>query len=179
MDLLALLFTTVKVLFIGGALERTYQLIELVHPCCEASSKKLHTTTVRNEAAYFNCIRQILEEIPPAEPTGLDDLKPLYLCGDSHCLSGAWQRVSLKGEEHLLVPKLVTGCKVWHLRKESRFYPKHGFEHTMQSIPKKSSVILLFGEIDCRTGIGLAVEKCKVSMCMSTAPGRAFCVSVV
>lgn len=78
------------------------------------------------------------------------------------CLLGAWQRLEVFGKEHVLVPKLVTGCKVWHLRKESRFYPKTGFEKVMESIPNNSSVILIFGEIDCREGISLAVEKCKV-----------------
>lgn len=161
LDLLALFFTVVKVLYVGGALERAYQAVQLIKPCCKASAKKLHMTTVRNEAAYFNCIRQILEEFPPQEITD-DQIQPLYICGDSHCLSSAWQILQYKGENRLLLPKLVTGCKVWHLRDESRFYPKIAFQNTIQSIPKRQSVLLNFGEIDCRTGIGLAVEKCKV-----------------
>lgn len=157
------MFTVVKVLFVNGALERAFQIVQLVKLCCLASARKLHLTTVRNEAAYFNCIRQILEEHPPPEISPGSEIQPLYLCGDSHCLSTAWQWVELQGIKRLLVPKLVTGCKVWHLRKDSRFYPKRGFMQITHSLPKRSPVILNFGEIDCRSGIGLAVEKCKVS----------------
>lgn len=32
-----------------------------------------------------------------------------------------------EGEERLLQPKLVTGCKMWHLKKESEFFPKANF----------------------------------------------------
>lgn len=52
----------------------------------QASKKALHTTLIRNEAAYFSCIAQLLEEHPP--PPIKAQLKPLYLCGDSHTLSG-------------------------------------------------------------------------------------------
>ena len=64
---------------------------------------------------------------------------PIYVCGDSHALSPAWQPVLPAGggggdggpgsgagaaAVRLLVPKLVTGLKHWHLRPEGDFYPK-------------------------------------------------------
>jgi len=49
---------------------------------------------------------------------------PLYLAGDSHCLTAAWRTVTLRGEKRQLVPLLSTGLKAWHLREESVFYPK-------------------------------------------------------
>eukprot|EP00210_Caulerpa_lentillifera_P000869 g840.t1 len=161
LDLLAFMFTVVKMSFIGGALERVRKMTELISLCCKASKTELHRTLIRNEAAYFNCIHQIIKQSPPPSIIQNASFEAFYLCGDSHCLSGAWRRVEVFGKEHVLVPKLVTGCKVWHLRKESRFYPKAGFAKVMESIPNHSSVILLFGEIDCREGISLAVEKCK------------------
>lgn len=60
------------------------------------------------------------------------------------------------------MPQLITGCKIWHLRDEGYFYPKRNFENAMKSLPKGAQVIMMFGEIDCREGIMLAVEKCKV-----------------
>ena len=62
---------------------------------------------------------------------------------------------------HLLVPKLVTGLKCWHLRDECDFYPKKHFENVMRTIPAKATVIFVFGEIDCREGLLEAVERCK------------------
>ena len=44
---------------------------QAVAPACAASAKPLHTTVIRNEAAYFGC-------------SGA----PLFLLGDSHCLPG-------------------------------------------------------------------------------------------
>ncbi len=49
---------------------------------------------------------------------------PVFVCGDSHTLPTAWQRVIVEGISRVLVPKLVTGLKHWHLRPESDFYPK-------------------------------------------------------
>lgn len=36
--------------------------------------------------------------------------------------------------------QLVTGLKIWHLRKETQFYPKKSFEKAMQT----STLILRF-----------------------------------
>ena len=54
-------------------------------------------------------------------------------------------------------PALATGCKIWHLRKESDFFPKANFEVAISAIPQKSPVIFCFGEIDCREGLLVAV----------------------
>ena len=39
-----------------------------------------------------------------------------------------------------LYPKLVTGLKLWHLRTDSKFYPKATFWSNMGSIPDGSTV---------------------------------------
>ncbi|BBM97340.1 hypothetical protein MPTK1_1g04980 [Marchantia polymorpha subsp. ruderalis] len=127
-----------------------------------ASAKPLHQTLVRNEAAYFTCLHQILEDYPIPLPLGpIEKSNALFLAGDSHCLSAAWRRVCPRGKDCVLIPKLVTGLKIWHLRPESDFYPKIAFENTMKSIPDVSKVVMLYGEIDCRDGIIGAVEKGK------------------
>ena len=134
--------------------------------------------------------------------------KPIYVCGDSHCLSPAWSVLYLddtapprspiefdrightnetnhkhtkndkthkndkrdesgksvrsvgddgseesekaeKGSEgfrrregtpRLLVPKLVTGVKQWHLRPQGDFYPKASFQQSVSSIPREADV---------------------------------------
>ena len=82
------------------------------------------------------------------------------MCGDSHALSPAWSKIALNGEERLLSPALVTGLKHWHLRDESNFYPKKNFYRALSSLPTGSNVIFMFGEIDCREGLLVAVERC-------------------
>jgi len=84
---------------------------------------------------------------------------PIYVCGDSHTLSSAWSIVVLNGAPRLLVPRLVTGVKHWHLRQDSDFYPRANFLSALKSIPEGAEVIFIIGEIDCREGILLAVER--------------------
>ncbi|KAG2427993.1 hypothetical protein HXX76_011979 [Chlamydomonas incerta] len=203
LDALALLFTAAKLLYVGGALGAAAALVAAVEPLRRASSVELHTTLIRNEAAYFGCVLQLLaaphtppqppqppQPQPPAPAAGAGaaacagageavadgvaaapaaaaaagasaGARPLYLCGDSHCLSAAWRHVTLRGEQRLLRPLLVTGCKVWHLRPESEFYPKTQFESAMRLLPPGAQVLLVLGEIDCREGLLLAVQKGK------------------
>jgi len=84
---------------------------------------------------------------------------PLYMIGDSHVISPAWSIVKVNDEDRLISPLLVTGIKHWHLRPESVFYPKANFECAVNSVPNGSDVIFLLGEIDCREGLLLAVER--------------------
>ena len=80
---------------------------------------------------------------------------PIYICGDSHCLSPAWSVINTQ-ESHkigddslartnqskprLLVPRLVTGIKQWHMRPKGDFYPKLSFQRTIEAIPSGSDV---------------------------------------
>ncbi len=90
--------------------------LHVVRGCavCRASAKELHTTLIRNEAAYFGCVLQLLRDHPPPQalPPGCSSsdsgpdtgmapgghtaagARPLFLCGDSHCLSGAAGRAN-------------------------------------------------------------------------------------
>ncbi|GAX80742.1 hypothetical protein CEUSTIGMA_g8177.t1 [Chlamydomonas eustigma] len=161
LELLAILFTATKVLYVGGALHQAGRLCELVETARLASTVELHKTKIRNEAAYFGCIHRLSLQFKAPLTSEELNLKPLYLCGDSHCLSAAWRVVTLRGERRLIQPLLITGCKIWHLRPKSLFYPKLQFMNTMKKLKPGSQVVMLFGEIDCREGLLLAVQKCK------------------
>ena len=156
LDLLALFFTLVKVLFIGGALQVVEQLVRVIEPVREGW--EFHLTTIRNEHAYYCCIAQLMHFHSLPLPF---HLKPIYVAGDSHSLAPSWHTVKFRGEERLLVPKLVTGLKIWHLREESVFFPKRNFWNVIDTIPPYSDVILLFGEIDCREGLVSSLHKCR------------------
>ena len=91
LNLLALLFTIPKLLYQGGALARCAQAVDLLRPARESCARPLHTTMIRNEAAYYGCCAQLLQTHPPPallQPPAANTLKPIYLCGDSHCLPG-------------------------------------------------------------------------------------------
>ncbi|KAL6761279.1 hypothetical protein V8C86DRAFT_3023847 [Haematococcus lacustris] len=53
LDLLALGFTAVKIVYVAGGLPFAARLVALLEPARQASAKELHTTLIRNEAAYF------------------------------------------------------------------------------------------------------------------------------
>ncbi|GMF19376.1 unnamed protein product [Phytophthora lilii] len=164
LDLLACFFTIVKILFVNGKLVALPSLIRVLEPL--RFGRELHRTTIRNEQAYYTCIAQLLSIDSGLErnpPLAISQPSPdnIYVCGDSHTLATAWRKIDVNGQTTLLRPALVTGLKHWHLRKESTFYPKLNFWRAVASIPSKSRVIFLFGEIDCREGILEAVEKCK------------------
>ena len=85
----------------------------------------------------------------------LDTTTPLYVLGDSHVLSMAWQTIVLpaSGRLRLLVPVVVTGLKAWHTRSETRFFT-HALLHTLLQRIQCRTIIISAGEIDCREGIG-------------------------
>lgn len=181
LNLLAMFFTLVKVLYLAGYLQFLPPLIRLLKPLRE--NRDLHLTLIRNEQAYFACLEMLVADIAPHLPISIpaDDGKPpIYVVGDSHSLTLGWQHItahhhhpssssSSSGAEkeddeeitYLLRPYLVTGIKIWHLREESTFYPKANFWNIIKTIPKGSIVLLIIGEIDCREGILDAVQKCR------------------
>eukprot|EP01012_Entosiphon_sulcatum_P035814 TRINITY_DN4552_c0_g1_i1.p2 TRINITY_DN4552_c0_g1~~TRINITY_DN4552_c0_g1_i1.p2 ORF type:complete len:733 (+),score=129.12 TRINITY_DN4552_c0_g1_i1:2499-4697(+) len=153
LDLLALFFTLVKNLFVCGTLSRIPALVVLIDPL--RYGEELHLTTIRNEQAYFSSVAQLMEDWHPLPEVD----HALYVCGDSHSLSPSWKVIQHKGRPTMLLNALVTGLKCWHLRPESRFYPKANFYNVVNAIPDHSEVLMIFGEIDCREGILVAVER--------------------
>lgn len=211
LDLLAVAFTVVKLLYLQGRLH----LLPAVYRCVERSRQNskepMHETNIRNEHAYYQCIAQILayrlacsslgkedslraspaiiHSFPPPaylqDPTmicpdfpslteegkkkkkakqecsslltGLQ--KPLYVIGDSHIVPLAWSVVEVGGQPRVLYPLLATGIKHYHLRSAGDFYPKAQFANNLKRVPDGSDIMFVCGEIDCREGLLVAVEK--------------------
>ncbi|GJP72797.1 hypothetical protein CLOP_g3555 [Closterium sp. NIES-67] len=163
LDVLAMLMTAVKALFLGGAVRRAKALGALVERARVASKVPLHETLIRNEAAYFGCAFQLLTHYPITHSLSHNSPPPLFLAGQRQPLSGSSMAavVHLRGQPRLLCPLLITGLKAWHLRPESTFFPKASFHRAMQCVPPGSEVVVLFGEIDCREGILVSVDRNK------------------
>ncbi|XP_062589988.1 uncharacterized protein LOC134251597 [Saccostrea cucullata] len=156
--LLAVIFTLVKILFIKGALAFIKPITSLIDPLTKGH--ELHKTNIRNEAAYFSCINQLQEvRVDVNHVVSCDQY--VYFVGDSHCVPPAWQPIQFKAEEKIIHPILSTGTKIWHLREESIFYPKHNFNSAISKIPDGATTVFCFGEIDCREALLLCMEKAK------------------
>jgi hypothetical protein len=136
LDLLGLMMVSVKMLYGVGALQPLPALIELIEPV--RVYQNLHTTSIRNEHAYYQEAAQLMFYIsfpvPLTREVSLNHnnkmpseqcLRPIYLCGDSHCYSTAWHTLEYpRGERRVIVPKLVTGLKCYHMRADAAFFPK-------------------------------------------------------
>jgi hypothetical protein len=155
-DLLGLLMTLYKVLFTSGALKVLPEFINFFVGICE--DQDMHRTNIRTENTFYVMASSLLPTIK--QPVNYA-LKPIYFIGDSHSLPASWHTIHYKGEERLIVPKLVTGVKCWHLRPSSTFFTKKTMESVMKNIPSGATVVFSVGEIDCRESINQVVEACK------------------
>ena len=59
------------------------------------TGRGLHLTLIRNEAAYFACIHQVLTSCDPISPP-TEGEKRVYFIGDSHCSTPAWRHINIK-----------------------------------------------------------------------------------
>merc|ERR1712168_297434 len=160
LDLLGLYFTIVKTCYVNGHLNIVPLFIKLMDPLYKMNDD-LHKTSIRNEQAYYSCISKIYETSPPPTCAALS-LPKLFFIGDSHVLPVAWRTIKgSNGNEYCVNPVLVTGLKIWHLRKESRFYTKASYHNALKAIPQGAACVFALGEIDCREGIEKAIQKCK------------------
>lgn len=91
-----------------------------------------------------------------------DVIKPLYILGDSHVISIAWQLIHIATRGYrIATPVLATGLKAWHTTDSSNFFTKYNLKTNISRILEKKNttyptktILLSAGEIDCREGIG-------------------------
>jgi len=89
-------------------------------------------------------------------PNPANHHRPLYIAGDSHVLSLAWQTLWIApNQPRLVVPLVVTGLKAWHVQSNVRFFTRANLDVLLQRFPRSEKTILVSaGEIDCREGLG-------------------------
>lgn len=131
------------------------------------------TTEGPSTMMFFDHLKQLARPVsfacPPPTlgwvvPTTTSQMAvdPIFLVGDSHVLSLAWQVIEIPNETNstpirrLVVPVVVTGLKAWHVRCETRFFTRTNLLTMLQRLPSSRSRTILFsaGEIDCREGLG-------------------------
>ncbi|KAI2496654.1 hypothetical protein MHU86_17857 [Fragilaria crotonensis] len=105
---------------------------------------------------FRNCLRlcQTSSSIPKLLVVKSEN-KPLFVIGDSHVLSTAWQTIRLPdGSYRTLTPVVVTGLKAWHCRPQTRFFTYSLLNILLRRLPPTDFILFSAGEIDCREGLG-------------------------
>ena len=79
----------------------------------------------------------------------------LYIIGESHSLPP--NGIIVNYQDMLMKCKSlwIEGCKQWHLGNSQKNTFKAQFELVLKSLPQKSKILLLIGEIDCRPDEGI------------------------
>lgn len=161
LKLLSLYFKVVKLLYVSGDIETAKAVFETIKPARD-NGGGLHFTLIRSDNSYYGYIEALLQNpIDLSEKNRLEQEKKLiYVIGDSHILSSAWRNIeNEKSGKRLFKPFLINGCKIWHLRKESHAFPKVAFYQALKQLPKHAEVLLVLGEVDCREGVLMALQK--------------------
>lgn len=85
---LAVILTTIKLLFLQQQIQTCRELCSLVSPLLPAVQPAVHTSHICNEVAFTSCIAMLLEHPQRLVEDRSRHRQPIYLLGDSHCLPG-------------------------------------------------------------------------------------------
>lgn len=144
-SLLGIHITIMKLLYEVGCLHVIPSIVDILKPICDG--RDFQISMIRSENMYYNFIKSL---IPVKEIKLRRTLPSVHIIGDSNSLVPAWDTISYLKEERLIVPHLISSLKIWHLKSDCEYYTKKNFEIVMDSLPKKSTVIFVLGEKDCR-----------------------------
>ena len=146
--------------FLMGDLKGCRQiLLSFFSVLSEPQKLKLKLNNSNNYWAWLRFLQEWHDENPQNENPQLP-LKTLYVIGDSHSL--AYHGITLKtgNDTFSCKSELIWGCKQFHIgnRKANKF--RYKLDKLFSSLPPASSVLLSFGEIDCRLDDGI-IPHCK------------------
>ena len=86
-----------------------------------------------------------------------------YHIGESHCLEFyAHSRIEINSQDYIVYPKIVFGAKAYHFCKNNNNRFKELTKVNLNAIPNNSTVLLSFGEIDCRHDEGILPAAAKL-----------------
>lgn len=88
----------------------------------------------------------------------------IFHFGESHCLTVANQVLTVNKEKMQVQPRIIFGAKAYHFSTPPPNRFKAITKLALASIPNKSTVLLSFGEIDCRPKEGFIPAALKLSV---------------
>lgn len=100
---------------------------------------------------YFTFLNKIFDSDVPK----LRDNQTIYHVGDSHCFTFAPMQKCINQFRLPIQPRLTIGAKAFHFSTNDKNSFKSITMHNLWQIPKKSTIIISFGEIDCRIHEGI------------------------
>ena len=111
----------------------------------------------KNEVAYWKYLSALFDKQQLYLQDGIEHInfEKLYVIGESHSLSSHGLCIEAKGSFHICESLWIVGCKQWHLANLTENQYKYKFQKIIQSIPKKSNILIAIGEIDCRLDDGI------------------------
>ena len=119
------------------------------------------STDERLFCSTFNLfLNRLIESNRPL--TSDEGYKTIFHIGESHCLSYAHQLIEMDGDSYTITPLITFGAKAFHFTKPDKNVFKSITESNFRSLKKKSTVLLSFGEIDCRANEGFIAAARKI-----------------
>jgi len=110
----------------------------------------------KSRLAFYCLLKRLIDSRAKSPHLYVAEKSPsAYMLGDSHCLSFANLPVRIGKKTFTVAAGLAIGCKAYHLSQKEHNQYKEELLRNIASIPDDSTVILSFGEIDCRTGEGI------------------------
>ena len=103
-------------------------------------------------SAYYKLIQALVAQnkgFLSNKPDG-SETRLIYHLGESHCLSFAHLKLRLEGQMYKVQPMISFGTKVFHLSDSAQRPFSEILRAQLRHLPKRSKVMLSFGEIDCR-----------------------------
>jgi hypothetical protein len=79
----------------------------------------------------------------------------IYHIGESHCLSYAHNELTIAKNVFSISPRITFGAKAHHFSQYTHNIFKAITKRNLDALPKKSIVLITFGEIDCRAREGI------------------------
>ena len=102
---------------------------------------------------YFKFIQKLIRYGYSAD---FSNAVPIFHLGESHCLSFAYQKIASYNRNYVILPRIILGAKAFHFTGLSNNSYKSLAKSHLSSIPIGSTVLISFGEIDCRADEGFA-----------------------
>jgi tetratricopeptide (TPR) repeat protein len=81
--------------------------------------------------------------------------KTMVMIAESHGFAPNQTRIRYRDEDYQIRSFLVTGGKVWHMSQETNNTQQASLRMLLEKLPRACTIVLGFGEIDCRTNEGI------------------------
>lgn len=85
-------------------------------------------------------------------------IKPMYFISESHGFSPNDTLITYQEQRYVVRSLFIFGAKIIHLIREQDNRYKASLNAILSGIPKRSKLVMGFGEIDCRTNEGIFVH---------------------